>query len=101
MSARQRPHPFIRVLQSKLPDAVITIARQQHWHSMTFAGERLEFYISLSGMDAAARMQAIAKQLAEEEFTLPHMLVADIAVIRIVPDAQSAILSAEALILED
>ncbi len=100
MSRKQRPHPLVRALQSKLPDAVITVARQTDWYSMTFAGVRLELFLSLSGPDAAARMQGFADQLAEEEFALPRMLVADIAVIRLVTDPDSAILSVEALVLE-
>lgn len=101
MNRKQRPHPLIRALQVKLSDAVIAVTRQKPWYSMTFAGERLEFCISLSGVDAKVRMQIVADHLPSDEFSLPRMLVAEIVVTHMVADSQSATLSVEALILEE
>lgn len=100
MSRRPRPHPFVRALQKRLPDATITVSRQTNWFSMTFAGERLEMFVSLSGIDARQRLDQFADTLPDAEFALPDKLVADIAIIRLATDSNSAILSIEALVLD-
>lgn len=100
MSRKTRPHAFVRALQKQMPDAVITVSRQTNWFSMTFAGERLEMFVSLSGVDARQRLQQFADALPDADFALPGKLVADIAIIRLVTDSSSAILSIEALVLD-
>lgn len=100
MSRKARPHSLVRALQKRLPDAVITVSHQTNWFSMTFAGERLEMFVSLSGIDARQRLQQFADALPDAEFALPGKLVADIAIIKLVTDSNSAILSVEALVLD-
>lgn len=95
-----KPCPLSSALSALLPTAVITRRREQDWRSATFSGVRLvlELQVEASGAEQAQRFAA---QIADQEFVLPGLLVADIVVTdqRIVPDGIAIMV--EALLLED
>lgn len=54
-------------------------SRSTDWQSLTFVGERHELEFRIVGADAATIASKLSDGLSEEEFTLPGLLLADIA----------------------
>lgn len=87
-------------LMELLPGAVIARRREYDWHSANFSGVRLVLDLRFDGLDA---VQAInfAKTVGDHDFSLPDLLVADIAAI----DGRTAnggiALVVEALLLDE
>jgi hypothetical protein len=82
-------------LLAMLPGAVVTRRREQGWHSATFSGRRL--VLDLRTTASAEVIDAFARQLAEHEFAISGMLVADIAVAA----RDKEVLTVEALLLDE
>ena len=51
------------------------------WQSMTFTGERHHFALRVSGADSAEIAERMCMGLEDAEFSIPGMLVADIALV--------------------
>jgi hypothetical protein len=60
-----------------LPDAIVTRKRDYEWHSATFSGKRV--VLDLNSTALAMEIAAFAAALTDHEFSIPDMLVADIA----------------------
>lgn len=59
---------------------LLTEASSTDWQSLTFAGERHEIALRITGADSIAAARKISIGLEEFEFTLSRVIVADIAV---------------------
>lgn len=88
---------LLRALKPELGEFRIEEAESTAWASATFAGGRHVATLELAGADGACRAATVADGIAEREFALPGLLVADIAAARM----SGASLTIEALILED
>jgi hypothetical protein len=62
------------------PDGEIRQASFRPWCSATFVGAQHRLGLHLGGTDAAARADALAAALADQEFRLPGHIVADLVV---------------------
>jgi hypothetical protein len=60
---------------------LLTDARSTDWHSLTFTGERHHFSIKVTGADCAAVAARLCAGLEDAEFSIPGLLVADIAIV--------------------
>ena len=74
------PRGIARRLRDQLlaalgPDARVITVAQRDWASVTFTGTRYSFYLRLPVADAAPDLDA----LAEHEFTVANVVVADCA----------------------
>lgn len=78
-----------------LPDAVVTQQRAYDWHSATFSGKRI--VLNLRTNASAEAVSEFAHILSDHEFSIPDMLVADIAMMAHHGD----VLTVEALLLEE
>jgi hypothetical protein len=81
-------------LCSLLPETVVTRRRETDWHSATFSGRRI--VLSLRTNASATDIAAFTDALVDHEFSVPGLLVADIAVTAQHGDA----LTVEALLLD-
>ena len=59
---------------------LLTDLRSVVWRSLTFDGERHEFHLRIVGPHSAAVAQRMCHGLEEAEFSIPGIIVADIAV---------------------
>ena len=50
------------------------------WQSLTLAGERHQISLRATGPDSASIVQRMCSGLADAEFSIPGLIVADIAV---------------------
>lgn len=68
------------VVRAKVPrdHVLLTSARSVDWQSLTLTGERHEIDLRLIGRDAAAAAAALCTDLADAEFTIAGLIVADI-----------------------
>lgn len=78
------------------------------WHSadcqsLTFVGERHEIILRLTGTDAGAAAKRLGAGLADAEFAIPGQIVADIAIVGSVKEAEdgSVIVNIEALTIAE
>lgn len=60
---------------------LLTEVRSTDWQSLTFSGERHRIALRISGADCAEAADRICLGLEEAEFSIPGLLVADIAVV--------------------
>lgn len=51
------------------------------WQSLTLAGERHQISLRATGPDSASIVQRMCSGLADAEFSIPGLIVADIAVL--------------------
>ncbi len=51
------------------------------WQSLTFAGERHHFSLCVTGSDSAEVVGRMCDGLEDAEFSIPRLLVADVAVV--------------------
>jgi hypothetical protein len=92
-------HPLIRAIKILVPGADAEIAKATEWRSMTFAGQQLSLSVQLSG--DSARAAGVDALLAQNEYDLPGLLVADINVTRRTMTSDGIELLIDALVLED
>ena len=58
---------------------LLTDAQSIDWRSLTFSGERHQIRMRVPGPDSAAIVQRMCNGLEEAEFSIPGVIVADIA----------------------
>ena len=90
-------HPFIRALKATLPDAEYNLTSSRDWCSMTFAGQRLE--IECTPIEGQC-IDAWETALPDREFSVPNLLVADIAVTSSENDRGGCTILIEALVID-
>ncbi len=56
---------------------------ERAWASVTFSGSKQVVVLAFSGCEAVAAGEVLIDALPEHEFTLPRLLVADAAVVRV------------------
>ena len=68
------------VVRATVPrdQALLTSIRSVDWQSLTLSGERHEIAIRLAGPDAAYAARSLCHGLADAEFTISGLIVADI-----------------------
>jgi hypothetical protein len=59
---------------------LLTEAQSVDWRSLTFNGERHEIHLRISGPDARKIVDPMCLNLEDAEFSIPGVIVADIAV---------------------
>jgi hypothetical protein len=57
--------------------------RQRPWASITFTGAQHELTFRFDGTAAIEAGERLIAEAAEHEFTIPHQLVADVAVVQV------------------
>ena len=90
-------HPLIRALKAALPDAEFTLLSSRDWCSMTFAGQQM--LIECIPLESQCT-DAWATALPEREFSVPNLLVADIAVTSSKNDRGGRTILIEALVID-
>ena len=60
---------------------LLTDVHSVDWHSLTFTGERHHLSLRVTGSDSAAAVARMCKDLENAEFSIPGVIVADIAVV--------------------
>jgi hypothetical protein len=82
---------------------LLTDAQSTDWHSLTFTGERHHLSLRIRGLDSAAIAERMCAGLADAEFSIPGLCVADIALVgnpRRTPDGATELVI-EALTISD
>jgi hypothetical protein len=94
-----KTHPLVRALIAMMPEACFHLVKTTDWCSMTFSGQQLVIEC-VAGQSEP--MSEFCAGLPDHEFSIPHMLVADIAVITSAANADEANISCviEALVLD-
>jgi hypothetical protein len=92
--------PLSDALLELLPTAIITRRRDHAWHSATLSGMRMVLDLQIEGFDAA-RAKDFAAMIEDHEFSLPELLVADIAVTEQRSTGSAIMMTIEALLLAD
>jgi hypothetical protein len=82
---------------------LLTEARSIDWRSLTFTGERHHLELRIPGPDSGSVMQRMCSRLEDCEFSIPGIIVADIAVTESATDAPdgSTCFTIEALTIVD
>jgi|SRR5690348_1420266 hypothetical protein len=60
---------------------LLTEVASVEWRSLTFTGERHEIWLRVPGPDSAEVVRRMCAALADAEFSIPGILVADIGVL--------------------
>ena len=60
---------------------LLTQARSVDWRSLTFTGERHEIHLRVPGPDAREVVDRMCRDLEDAEFSIPGIVVADVAVV--------------------
>ena len=60
---------------------LLTEAQSIDWQSLTFTGERHHIDLRVTGRDAASAVERMCAGLADAEFSIPGVIVADIGVL--------------------
>jgi hypothetical protein len=75
---------LLRALLARAPlhrdRILLTDYRSTDWQSLTFVGERHEMRFRIPGPDAKDAYDAVAGNIAEDDFSFPRQILADIAV---------------------
>ncbi len=103
MSTHPDPHAALSaaLLQLASPvQAAITESASEPWASITFAGARHRFTLSLYGDGALAKATVISRSLHCDEFDIRGHLVADILTAPPRVEGEATILAVEALTVE-
>ena len=74
-------HPLIRALARLFPDDAFHIFGTRDWCSMTFSGQLLTIYCNPANAELLPYYGRLSAILAEHEFSMPGLLVADISVV--------------------
>jgi hypothetical protein len=90
---RSGPHPRVRISPGERllravtalagPQAELVAHREEPWASVTFAGTRHMIVLRYQGWEAGDAAEALIDALPDHEFTIPRVLVADAAVVRL------------------
>ena len=81
---------------------LLTEANSIDWQSLTFTGERHRLVMRITDGDAESVADALTDGLADAEFSIPGHIVADIAAISTVREADGSVLvRIEALTVAD
>ena len=90
-------HPLVRALKATLPDAEFNLTSSRDWCSMTFAGQQ----IVIECRPLVGRCtETWESSLSEREFSVPNLLVADIAVTSSKNDGGGRTILIEALVID-
>jgi hypothetical protein len=92
--------PLSNALTELLPGAAVIRRREYDWRSATSLGVRLVLDLQIEGFDAA-RAKTFVAMVADHEFSLPDLLVADIAVTEQRSIGNATALTVEALLLDE
>jgi hypothetical protein len=95
-----KPCSLSNALTALLPGAVIIRRREHGWRSATFSGIRLVLDLQIAGSDAVLAKN-FATMVEDHEFSLPDLLVADIAVTEQRNIGSATALTVEALLLDE
>lgn len=60
---------------------LLTDVQSVDWHSLTFTGERHHLSLRLTGSGSADAVERMCKGLEDAEFSIPGVIVADIALL--------------------
>lgn len=60
---------------------LLTDARSTDWQSLTFTGERHHLSLRVTGVDSSEVVERMCAGLDDAEFSIPGILVADIAIV--------------------
>ena len=90
-------HPLVRSLKATLPDAEFTLLSERDWCSMTFAGQQI--VVECTTLEDQ-RIDAWVTTLPERKFSIPNLLVADIAVTSLKNDNGRYAILIEALVID-
>lgn len=82
-------------------EASFVEAQSVPWHSSDLSGERHCIRLSLCGRGAGTTAERLARTVADHEFAIPGVLVADVAVIELGRSDHIFRLDLEALTLND
>jgi len=71
------------IARARVPrDRILLIdVHSTDWQSLTFEGERHHFNLRVAGPDAASVVQCMCHGLEDAEFSIPGVIVADIATV--------------------
>ena len=90
-------HPLVRALKATLPDAEFNLTSSRAWCRMTFAGQQ----IVVECRPLVGRCtETWESSLSEREFSVPNLLVADIAVTSSKNDGGGRTILIEALVID-
>ena len=76
-----KSHPLIRALAQMLPNAAFHVIEARDWCSMTFSGQLLTIHCNPANAELLEYHGRLSAILAEHEFSMPGLLVADISVV--------------------
>ena len=93
-----KSHALIRALARLFPDDAFQIFGARDWCSMTFSGQLLTIHCNPGNAELLEYYGRLSAILAEHEFAMPGLLVADISVV-MPPDGKLPII--EALVIDD
>lgn len=70
------------IARSRAPHDRILLSdvRSVDWHSLTFAGERHEMELRVTGPNSREVVDRMCDRLADAEFSIPGVIVADISI---------------------
>jgi hypothetical protein len=94
-----KTHPLIRALNAMMPLASFAVTASNQWHSMTFSGEQLAIICTVDEHNYQQYYSGLFAILPEHEFSITHLLVADIAVVSQENTAEGITLLIEALVI--
>ena len=76
-----KSHPLIRALVRLFPDDAFHIFGTRDWCSMTFSGQLLTIHCNPANAELLEYYGRLSAILAEHEFSIPGLLVADVSVV--------------------
>ena len=96
---------LIRALLCRVPDSrdriLLTDIQSSDWHSLTLAGERHVLALRVIGDGARLIASTLTNRLADHEFAIPGIIVADIAAGRLIDEENRTVsVQIEALTIE-
>ena len=74
-------HPLILALARLFPDAAFHVIEARDWCSMTFSGQLLTIHCNPGNAELSEYYGRLSAIIAEHEFSMPGLLVADISVV--------------------
>lgn len=83
---------------------LLTAAESTDWRSLTFSGERHQLHLRVPGPESRSIVDRMCDGLADAEFSIPGVIVADIAVLGgpiVAPDGSSSLTIESLTISED
>ena len=83
---------------------LLTDAHSTDWRSLTFTGERHHLSLKVTGLDSARVVERMCAGLDQVEFSIPGIIVADIALVgspRRAPDGATEIIVEALTVSED